>query len=107
MTRVLLVEDEPDLADPWLDHLAVDFDEDRRWIVMRRGALSIACNLGAEPVTVPVSGDVTLAWGEPVTHRISTCTCRASACTVAALVTPRARSSSSGWLPGCSSTARA
>lgn len=65
---IALRRNEPDLADPWLDHLAVDFDEDRRWIVMRRGALSIACNLGAEPVTVPVSGDVTLAWGEPVTH---------------------------------------
>lgn len=65
---IALRRNEPDLADPWLDHLAVDFDEDRRWIVMRRGALSIACNLGAEPVTVPVSGDVTMAWGEPVTH---------------------------------------
>ena len=62
---IALRRSEPDLADPWLEHLAVDYDEDQRWIVMRRGALSIVCNLGADPVAVPVSGEVVLAWGEP------------------------------------------
>jgi maltooligosyltrehalose trehalohydrolase len=57
---------EADLADPWLPHLVVDYDEDARWIVLRRGALVIACNLGAGPVAVPVPGEVVLAWGEPV-----------------------------------------
>ncbi|SEH80846.1 maltooligosyl trehalose hydrolase [Mycolicibacterium rutilum] len=56
---------EPDLADPWLDNLQVDFDEDARWIVMRRGAFAIACNLGQDAAEVPVTGDVVLAWGEP------------------------------------------
>ena len=56
---------EPDLADPWLDHLHVDYDEAARWIVMRRGSLAIACNLGAEAVEVPVAGAVVLAWGAP------------------------------------------
>jgi maltooligosyltrehalose trehalohydrolase len=56
---------ESDLADPWLEHLLVDYDEDRRWIVMRRGALTIACNLGAEPVDVPFTGEVVLSWGSP------------------------------------------
>lgn len=63
---IALRHDEPDLADPWLDHLRIDYDEAQRWIVMHRGSLSIACNLGADAVTVPVTGDVVLAWGEPV-----------------------------------------
>jgi len=62
---IALRHSEPDLADPWLGHLSVDYDEDQRWIVMRRGALSIACNIGADPVAVPVTGEVMLAWGEP------------------------------------------
>lgn len=33
--------------------------------MLSRGQLRIACNLGGEPVTVPVAGDVVLAWGEP------------------------------------------
>ena len=56
---------EPDFADPWLDHFGVDYDEDARWIVLRRGAFAIACNLGTEPVTVPVTGEVVLASAEP------------------------------------------
>jgi maltooligosyltrehalose trehalohydrolase len=62
---IALRHTEPDLADPWLEHLAVDYDEDQQWLVMRRGSLSIACNLGADPVAVPVTGEVVLAWGEP------------------------------------------
>jgi maltooligosyltrehalose trehalohydrolase len=58
---------DPDLADPWLEHLAVDYDEALRWIILSRGEIRIACNLGTEPVTVPVAGVVVLAWGEP-TH---------------------------------------
>ncbi|MGZ4512828.1 MAG: malto-oligosyltrehalose trehalohydrolase [Mycobacterium sp.] len=56
---------DPDLADPWLEHLTVDFDEEQRWISVSRGRLRIVCNLGAEAVKVPVGGDVVLAWGEP------------------------------------------
>jgi maltooligosyltrehalose trehalohydrolase len=57
---------EPDFADPWLDHLGVDYDEDQRWIVLRRGAFAVACNLGTEAVSVPVTGEVVLASDEPV-----------------------------------------
>ena len=32
---------------------------------MHRGSLAIACNLNADEVTVPVTGEVVLAWGEP------------------------------------------
>jgi maltooligosyltrehalose trehalohydrolase len=62
---ITLRRTEPDLADPWLTHLVVDYDEDERWIVMRRGRIAIACNLGEQPVSVPVTGEVALAWGEP------------------------------------------
>jgi maltooligosyltrehalose trehalohydrolase len=62
---IALRRSDPDLADPWLDHLAVDYDEELRWITLSRGQLRIACNLGGKPVTVPVAGDVVLAWGEP------------------------------------------
>lgn len=62
---IMLRRNEPDLADPWLDNLRVDYDEDRRWLVMHRGSLVIACNLGSEAAEVPVTGEVPLAWGEP------------------------------------------
>ncbi|MCV7030387.1 malto-oligosyltrehalose trehalohydrolase [Mycobacterium sherrisii] len=64
---IILRHKEPDLADPWLDHLAVDYDEELRWIVLSRGQFRIVCNLGTEPVTIPMVGDVILAWGEPAT----------------------------------------
>jgi maltooligosyltrehalose trehalohydrolase len=62
---IALRREEPDFADAWLTHLKVDYDEDARWIVLYRGALSVACNLGETPVSVPVTGDVVLGWGEP------------------------------------------
>ena len=62
---IALRHNEPDLADPWLDHLRVDYDEAQRWIVMYRGSLAVVCNLGTEAVDVPVAGEVILAWGEP------------------------------------------
>ncbi len=69
---IALRRNEPDFGDPWLDNLRIDYDEDARWFVMRRGALSVVCNLGETPVDVPVSGDMVLAWGEPVTGADST-----------------------------------
>ncbi|MDF3336089.1 malto-oligosyltrehalose trehalohydrolase [Mycolicibacterium septicum] len=62
---IALRRTEPDLADPWLDHMSIDFDEQQRWIVLHRGALSIACNLGSEAVSVPVTGELLAAWEEP------------------------------------------
>lgn len=63
---IALRRSETDLGDPWLGHLLVEYDEAARWIVLRRGRLAIAGNLGTDPVPVPVSGEVVLAWGEPV-----------------------------------------
>ncbi len=62
---IALRRNESDLADPWLDHLTVDYDEDQRWITLRRGGLTLACNLGDAAVTVPVAGEVVLAWDDP------------------------------------------
>jgi maltooligosyltrehalose trehalohydrolase len=62
---IALRRSETDLADPWLDHMAIDFDEERRWIVMHRGKLLIACNLGAEAVSVPFTGEVVLCSAPP------------------------------------------
>jgi maltooligosyltrehalose trehalohydrolase len=63
---------EPDLADPWLEHLTVDYDEDQRWITLRRKGLVIACNLGMEATSVPVGGELLLAWEEPTIGTDST-----------------------------------
>jgi maltooligosyltrehalose trehalohydrolase len=69
---IALRRKERDLADAWLEHFTVDYDEDERWIIMCRGGLRIACNLDAEPVKVPVTGEVVLAWGEPAVDGAAT-----------------------------------
>lgn len=55
---------EPDMADPWLPHLIVECDEAQRWIVMRRGRIAVACNLGTGSVCVPAGGEMVLQWGD-------------------------------------------
>ena len=62
---IALHHQEPDLADPWLEHLSVDYDDDLRWIALRRGSLVIACNLAPHEAEVPVTGEVVLAWAQP------------------------------------------
>jgi maltooligosyltrehalose trehalohydrolase len=62
---IALRHNEPDLVDPWLKHLVIDYDEDQHWIMMRRNRLVIACNLGTETTTVPVTGEPVLAWVTP------------------------------------------
>jgi len=49
----------PELTDPRLDRVSADYDEEARWIMVRRGRLRIAANLG--------SGPVRLALGQPGT----------------------------------------
>jgi len=69
---ISLRHNEPDMADPWLDDMDVDYDEDRKWIVMARGSLAVAANLGTEAVDIPVTGDVVLAWEDPTVGSEST-----------------------------------
>ncbi|TXI41913.1 MAG: DUF3459 domain-containing protein, partial [Mycobacterium sp.] len=60
---IALRHSEPAMADPWLTHLTVDYVEEQRWIIMRRGPIAIACNLGIEDVDVPAAGEPVLGWG--------------------------------------------
>ncbi|KKF00307.1 malto-oligosyltrehalose trehalohydrolase [Mycolicibacterium obuense] len=62
---IALRKAEPDLGDPWLDHLRIDYDEDARWFVIHRGSIAIVCTLGVNDVDVPVTGDAVLSWGTP------------------------------------------
>ncbi|MFI5781509.1 malto-oligosyltrehalose trehalohydrolase [Nocardia sp. NPDC051570] len=64
--RALLAlrRDHPDLADPWLERLAVDFDAERGWIAVCRNRIRLVCNLSEVPVVVPFDGTVLAAWGE-------------------------------------------
>ena len=62
---IRLRHNDSDMADPWLPNLGIEFDEDERWIVLRRGRIAIACNLGDDEASVPVAGAELLSWGEP------------------------------------------
>ena len=44
----------PDLCDPRLDRVRVTYDEDARWLVVRRGDLRVVCNLAPAAQPVPV-----------------------------------------------------
>jgi maltooligosyltrehalose trehalohydrolase len=44
----------PELTDPRLDRVAVEFDEAARWLVIRRGAVRVACNLAPAAQDVPL-----------------------------------------------------
>jgi maltooligosyltrehalose trehalohydrolase len=46
-----------ELSDGRRDRVQVTYDEDARWLVVRRGRLHVICNLGSERVQVPVPGD--------------------------------------------------
>jgi maltooligosyltrehalose trehalohydrolase len=47
---IALRRSRPELTDPRLDRVRADFDEAARWLMVRRGQLRIAANLGPEPV---------------------------------------------------------
>ena len=49
------------LRDGRLDAVEVDFDEDARWLVMRRGATTVCCNFSGMPVAVAADGAIVLA----------------------------------------------
>ena len=46
----------PELADPRLDQIHVDYDEDARWLLVHRGQLRIAANLGPAEAILPLGG---------------------------------------------------
>ena len=46
----------PELSDPRLDLVEVAYDEGARWLVVHRGPLRVAVNLGAERQEIPLDG---------------------------------------------------
>jgi maltooligosyltrehalose trehalohydrolase len=54
-----------EITDPWLDHISVDYDEDKGWIAVNRAGIRLACNLSPDPVTVPFGGVPLLWWDAP------------------------------------------
>jgi maltooligosyltrehalose trehalohydrolase len=48
----------PELTDPRLDQVRVDYDEAGRWLVVYRGPLRIAVNLADIPVEIPVEAPI-------------------------------------------------
>jgi maltooligosyltrehalose trehalohydrolase len=48
----------PELSDPWLDKVDVDFDEDSRTVVLHRGRLRVAVNLGGDAVSIDLQAPV-------------------------------------------------
>jgi malto-oligosyltrehalose trehalohydrolase len=53
-TLLALRRARPELTDPRLAQVHVDYDEAARWLLVRRGALRIAANLGAKAVRIPL-----------------------------------------------------
>ncbi|MBO0819230.1 MAG: malto-oligosyltrehalose trehalohydrolase [Nocardiopsaceae bacterium] len=51
----------PELTDPYLAGVSASFDEQARWLVVRRGPVSVAANLGESPVTLSVAPGALLA----------------------------------------------
>jgi len=47
----------PEITDPSLAAVRADFDEGARWLLVHRGTLRIAANLGDRPVRIPVGTD--------------------------------------------------
>ncbi len=63
---IALRRERPELTDPWLTDITVDYDEDEGWIVLRRDTLRVLCNLGPDAVVVPVGGTPLIWWDPPV-----------------------------------------
>jgi maltooligosyltrehalose trehalohydrolase len=58
----------PELSDPWLEEVEVEVDDGARTVVLHRGRLRVACNLGGDSVTLALGapiGRILLA-SEPV-----------------------------------------
>lgn len=58
---IALRRSEAAFTDGRLEHVSVRADEAAGWLVMQRGPMTVACNIGAAPVTLPVAGSVVLS----------------------------------------------
>ncbi len=53
---IALRRSRPELADPRLDLVRADFDEDARWLLVDRGGLRVAVNFGPQRAEIPLPG---------------------------------------------------
>ena len=51
----------PELTEGRLDRVRTRYHEDGRWLVLERGAVAVACNLGQSEVRLPVAGRLVAA----------------------------------------------
>ncbi|MEA2446922.1 MAG: maltooligosyltrehalose trehalohydrolase [Actinomycetota bacterium] len=56
---IRLRRDNRDLSDGRMDLVETAFDEHERWLVVRRGAITIACNVGPDEVSIPLEASRT------------------------------------------------
>ena len=81
----------PDLTDPSLDHVAVAYDDDQRWIAVRRGTFVIAANLASAEQRVPTGepvADVVLCSAEGFTFDSAAITLPAESVAIVRIVPP-------------------
>jgi maltooligosyltrehalose trehalohydrolase len=71
---IALRKSRSDFTDPWLGHLHVDYDEDKRWITLRRGTIQVVCNLGPDAAHVPAGGTPILWWDQPTQDETASAT---------------------------------
>ena len=64
-TLLALRRQHPDLADPRLDQVGVDFDQDAQWVVVHRGAFDVLANLADHAQPLPAAGGDVLFSTEP------------------------------------------
>ena len=57
---IALRRSRPELTDPRLDQVRVEYDEDARWLIVHRGTLRIAVNLADTPVDLPFATNATI-----------------------------------------------
>ncbi len=60
---IALRRSEPDLHDPDLRHVSVDFDADAGWLTIRRGGFTVVANLAEREQTVAADGALVLTTG--------------------------------------------
>jgi malto-oligosyltrehalose trehalohydrolase len=53
---IALRRSRPELSDPRLDQVRSDYDEDARWLLVHRGPLRVAVNLGDQPAELALGG---------------------------------------------------
>jgi maltooligosyltrehalose trehalohydrolase len=69
---IALRKGRPEIADPRLDAVRVDYDEGERWLLVHRGRLKIVANLGDSPARVRL-GTAAAAAGVLAASRVGVC----------------------------------